>query len=43
MSNRTKKSEMSGLIIGCHPSSLWNKIEDRIDGEHIEIVSIEKL
>ena len=43
MSNKTRKAAMGGIIINCYPSSIWNEIKDRIDGNNIEIVNIVKL
>lgn len=43
MSNRTRKSEMGSLIINYHPSDIYIKVNECINGWHIEIINIVKL
>lgn len=43
ISYQTRKSEMGSLIINCHPSDIYTKVNEYINGRHIEIINIVKL
>lgn len=43
MNNATRHEKMGSLIINCHPSEIYSKVNNIINGSNIEVINIVKL